>query len=122
MYALVDCNNFFVSCERALDATLEGKPVVVLSNNDGCVVSRSNEAKALGIPMGIPAFQYKKLFQEHDVKVFSAKFELYNFYSQQVSEIAKSYSPDFEIYSIDEFFLDLHGFKYIDIENYCVGI
>lgn len=103
MYALVDCNNFFVSCERTLDPTLENKPVVVLSNNDGCVVSRSREAKKLGIPMAAPAFKYKELFKQHDVNVFSAKFELYNFKSQRVIEIATSYvdKTDFEVYSID---------------------
>lgn len=122
MYGLVDCNNFFVSCERTLDPNLEEKPVVVLSNNDGCVVSRSNEAKALGIPMGAPAFQYRKLFEEHDVKVFSAKFELYNYYSQKVSEISKSYAPEYEIYSIDELFLDFHGFRFVNLESYCAEI
>ena len=122
MYALVDCNNFFVSCERTLDPDLEGKPVVVLSNNDGCVVSRSKEAKDLGIPMAAPAFKYKELFQKHDVKSFSAKFELYNYKSQQVINIAKSYVLDHEVYSIDELFLDLTGFKYIDIYAYCLKI
>lgn len=124
MYALLDCNNFFVSCERTLDSTLESKPVVVLSNNDGCVVSRSNEAKALGIPMGAPAFKYKDLFAEHGVKVFSAKFELYNFYSQKVMKIAKSFVPDnaYEVYSIDELFLDFHGFRYFDLNTYCRNI
>ena len=122
MYGLVDCNNFFVSCERTLDPNLEEKPVVVLSNNDGCVVSRSNEAKSLGIPMGAPAFQYRKLFEEHDVKVFSAKFELYNYYSQKVSEISKSYAPEYEIYSIDELFLDFHGFRFVNLESYCAEI
>ncbi|AYZ14611.1 DUF4113 domain-containing protein [Chryseobacterium arthrosphaerae] len=122
MYALVDCNNFFVSCERTLDSSLEGKPVVVLSNNDGCVVSRSKEAKDLGIPMAAPAFKYKELFQKHDVKSFSAKFELYNYKSQQVINIARSYVLDHEVYSIDELFLDLTGFKYIDIYEYCVRI
>ncbi|MGN7865411.1 Y-family DNA polymerase [Chryseobacterium sp. 22458] len=122
MYALVDCNNFFVSCERTLDSSLEGKPVVVLSNNDGCVVSRSKEAKDLGIPMAAPAFKYKELFQKHDVKSFSAKFELYNYKSQQVINIARSYVLDHEVYSIDELFLDLTGFKYIDINEYCVRI
>lgn len=122
MYALVDCNNFFVSCERTLDPDLEGKPVVVLSNNDGCVVSRSKEAKDLGIPMAAPAFKYKELFQKHDVKSFSAKFELYNYKSQQVINIAKSYVLDHEVYSIDELFLDLTGFKYIDIYEYCSKI
>ncbi|EJL75671.1 Y-family DNA polymerase [Chryseobacterium populi] len=123
MYALIDCNNFFVSCERTLDSSLENKPVVVLSNNDGCVVSRSMEAKALGIPMAAPAFKYKELFKKHDVKSFSAKFELYNFKSQQVIDVAKSYvDKDFEIYSIDELFLDLSSFKYINIYNYCTEI
>lgn len=122
MYALLDCNNFFVSCERALDPQLKNQPVVVLSNNDGCVVSRSNEAKALGIPMGAPAFKYKNLFAEHNVRVFSAKFELYNFYSQKVMSIAKSYVMDYEVYSIDELFLDFHGFKYINLLDYCTTI
>ena len=119
MYALVDCNNFFVSCERTLDKNLEDKPVVVLSNNDGCVISRSNEAKALGIPMGAPAFKYKDLFAKNNVQVFSAKFELYNYLSQQVSAIAKNYAPEYEIYSIDELFLDFHGFKYFNLQTYC---
>lgn len=122
MYALLDCNNFFVSCERTLDTTLENQPVVVLSNNDGCIVSRSNEAKELGIPMGAPAFKYKDLFVEHNVKVFSAKFELYNFRSQQVMEMAKSFVTDYEVYSIDELFLDFHGFKYFDLNEYCCHI
>ncbi|SIS86324.1 hypothetical protein [Chryseobacterium gambrini] len=103
MYALVDCNNFFVSCERTLDPKLENKPVVVLSNNDGCVVSRSKEAKDLGIPMAAPAFKYKELFKENDVQCFSAKFELYNFKSQRVIEISTAYvdKSDYEVYSID---------------------
>lgn len=124
MYALVDCNNFFVSCERTLDPTLENKPVVVLSNNDGCVVSRSREAQDLGIPMGAPAFKYKDLFKEHDVKSFSAKFEYYNYKSQQVIKIATSYVDrlDYEVYSIDELFLDLTSFKYVNIYDYCLEI
>lgn len=124
MYALVDCNNFFVSCERTLDPTLENKPVVVLSNNDGCVVSRSREAQDLGIPMGAPAFKYRDLFKEHDVKSFSAKFEYYNYKSQQVIKIATSYVDrlDYEVYSIDELFLDLTSFKYVNIYDYCLEI
>lgn len=124
MYALVDCNNFFVSCERTLNPDLENKPVVVLSNNDGCVVSRSKEAKDLGIPMAAPAFKYKDLFEKHKVHSFSAKFELYNFKSQQVIGVSKSYvgERDFEVYSIDELFLDLTSFKYINIHDYCVKI
>jgi DNA polymerase V len=122
MYALVDCNNFFVSCERALDEGLENQPVVVLSNNDGCVISRSDEAKALGIPMGAPAFKYKDLFEKNNVQVFSAKFELYNYLSQQISDIAKTYAIEHEIYSIDELFLDFHGFKYFNLQTYCAEL
>lgn len=122
MFALVDCNNFFVSCERALDPTLENTPIVVLSNNDGCVVSRSNEAKELGIPMGAPAFQYKDFFAQHQVKIFSAKFELYNYYSQKVMKIAQSYVLDYEVYSIDELFLDFYGFKYVNLFQYSCEI
>ena len=77
MFALVDCNNFYVSCERVFDPALNGKPVVVLSNNDGCAISRSNEAKKLGIPMGAPAFKYGKNFKENNVKIFSSNFPLY---------------------------------------------
>ena len=106
MFALLDCNNFFMSCERVLDPSLDDVPVVVLSNNDGCVVSRSNEAKDLGIPMGAPVFKYKDLFKNYGVTCLSAKFEFYNFKSQQVSSIAQKFSPNFEIYSIDELFLD----------------
>ena len=122
MFALLDCNNFFVSCERVLDPSLQEVPVVVLSNNDGCVVSRSNEAKALGIPMGAPVFKYRDLFEQHGVKCFSAKFEYYNFKSQQVSAIASEFSPNFEIYSIDELFLDFHGFKYFNLDEYSQNI
>ncbi|MEG2078220.1 DNA polymerase V [Chryseobacterium piscicola] len=124
MYALIDCNNFFVSCERTIDLSLEGKPVVVLSNNDGCVVSRSEEAKKLGIPMGAPVFKYKELFKKENVKSLSAKFELYNYKSQRVMEISTSYvdKSDFEIYSIDELFLDLTNFKYVDIYDYTLKI
>jgi len=113
-----------VSCERTLDSSLEDKPVVVLSNNDGCVVSRSKEAKDLGIPMAAPAFKYKELFKKHDVKCFSAKFELYNFKSQEVIRISRSYvgKNDYEVYSIDELFLDLRSFKYVDISEYCLKL
>lgn len=122
MYALVDCNNFFVSCERKLDKSLEDQPVVVLSNNDGCVISRSNEAKKLGIPMGAPAFKYQDIFRENNVRVFSAKFELYNYLSQEISSIVKSYAKEHEIYSIDELFLDFHGFKYFNLQEYCAEL
>lgn len=111
MYALVDCNNFYVSCERVFRPDLNGRPVVVLSNNDGCAIARSNEAKALGIPMGAPAFEYEELFKKHDVQVFSANFALYGDMSHRVMNIIGEFCPDLEIYSIDEAFLKLEGFN-----------
>lgn len=110
MYALVDCNNFYVSCERVFRPDLNGHPVVVLSNNDGCAISRSNEAKAIGIPMGAPAFEYEELFNQHKVKVFSANFALYGDMSQRVMNILSEFCPEQEIYSIDEAFLNFTGF------------
>ena len=107
MIALVDCNNFYASCERVFSPDLNGKPVVVLSNNDGCVIARSNEAKALGIPMGAPAFKYKQLVEAEGVKVFSTNFALYGDMSRRVMNILSEYSKDIEIYSIDEAFLEL---------------
>ena len=107
MYALIDSNNFFVSCERLFRPDLEGKPVVVLSSNDGCAISRSNEAKALGIPMGAPIFKYRELFQRHGVVAFSANFELYGDISERISSLLTSSTPRIEIYSVDEAFLDL---------------
>ena len=111
MYALIDCNNFYASCERLFNPTLNNRPVVVLSNNDGCVIARSNEAKRLGIPMGAPAFEYRYLFERHRVAVFSANFPLYGDISQRVMNILATYSPNQEIYSIDECFLDLSGIE-----------
>ncbi len=111
MFALVDCNNFYVSCERVFRPDLNGQPVVVLSNNDGCAIARSNEAKALGIPMGAPAFEYEELFKKHQVKVFSANFALYGDMSQRVMQLLSEYCDEMEIYSIDEAFLNLQGFN-----------
>ncbi len=108
MFALVDANNFYVSCERVFRPDLNGKPVVVLSNNDGCVISRSNEAKAF-IPMGAPAFQYEKIFREKGVYVFSSNFTLYGDMSTRMMNILGRHAPDMEIYSIDEAFLRLDG-------------
>ena len=105
MFALIDCNNFYVSCERVFNPKLNSKPVVVLSNNDGCAISRSNEAKSLGIPMGAPAFKYKKLFEKNNVKVFSSNFSLYGDMSSRVMSILSKFTPNIEIYSIDEAFL-----------------
>ena len=104
-FFLVDCNNFFVSCERLFDPSLIGKPVVVLSNNDGCVISRSNEAKALGIPMGAAAFECEAIFKKHKVRVFSSNFALYADMSARVMQTLAQLSSDIEIYSIDEAFL-----------------
>jgi DNA polymerase V len=118
MFALIDCNNFYASCERLFRPDLIGKPVVVLSNNDGCVIARSNEAKEVGIPMGAPAFEYEKIFIEKQVHVFSANFALYGDMSQRVMNVLADYSPDMEIYSIDEAFLKLKGFDQYDLQKY----
>jgi DNA polymerase V len=120
MFALIDCNNFYASCQRVFRPDLIGKPVVVLSNNDGCVIARSNEAKDLGIPMGAPAYQYDKLFKEKKVEVFSANFALYGDMSQRVMDLLSEYAPEIEIYSIDEAFLKLDGFDYFDLEKYAL--
>jgi DNA polymerase V len=119
MYALIDCNNFYASCERVFRPDLNGKPIVVLSNNDGCVIARSNEAKAIGIPMGAPAFQQKELFEKHHVHVFSANFALYGDMSNRVMSVIADHCTDMEIYSIDECFLDLSGFDRYDLKSYC---
>ena len=105
VYALVDCNNFFVSCERVFRPDWENKPVVVLSNNDGCVISRSNEVKALGVPMGAPYFQYKQLFIKEKVVIRSTNFQLYTNLSQRVASILSEFTEDQYIYSVDESFL-----------------
>ncbi|WP_372473797.1 Y-family DNA polymerase [Capnocytophaga sp. ARDL2] len=119
MFALIDCNNFYASCERVFRPELNGRPVVVLSNNDGCVIARSNEAKDLGILMGAPAFEYQKLFTQHSVEVFSANFALYGDMSNRVMSILSDYSPEMEIYSIDECFLKLKGFdQYFDLQKH----
>jgi len=122
MFALIDCNNFYVSCERVFNPKLNNRPVVVLSNNDGCAISRSNEAKALGIPMGAPAFKYEKIFKKHNVEVFSSNFTLYGDMSSRVMSILSKYTPNIEIYSIDEAFLKFEGFDNYDLESYCKKI
>ncbi len=118
MFALIDCNNFYASCERVFRPDLVGKPVVVLSNNDGCVIARSNEAKAVGIPMGAPLFEYEELLNKHKVEVFSANFALYGDMSQRVMSILEQYSPEMEIYSIDEAFLKFDGLEHLNLQNY----
>lgn len=106
-YALIDCNNFFVSCVRVFRPDLEGKPVVSLSSNDGCVVARSNEAKALGIPMGAPAFKWRQFFKDNNVAQVSGNFELYGDISRRITSILTTITPRIELYSVDESFLDL---------------
>jgi DNA polymerase V len=115
VFALVDCNNFYVSCERVFNPKLNGQPIVVLSNNDGCIVALSNEAKALGIGMGVPEFQIRPLLRAHHVQVFSSNYTLYGDLSQRVMETLEQFSPDLEIYSIDEAFLNLVGFEHRDL-------
>jgi DNA polymerase V len=118
MIALVDCNNFYVSCERVFSPKLEGKPVVVLSNNDACVVARSNEVKALGVNMGTPLFELRwsatgpsgpSLVYEQQIQVFSSNYALYGDLSRRVMEVLGQFTPEVEVYSIDEAFLGLAG-------------
>src|SRR6478609_345528 len=104
-FCLVDCNNFYVSCERVFNQKLQGKPVIVLSNNDGCVVARSNEAKELGIAMGVPVFQIDQLIKKYNVQVYSSNYELYGDMSSRVMNTLEELVPDVEVYSIDESFL-----------------
>ena len=118
VFALVDCNNFYVSCERVFNPKLDGKPVIVLSNNDGIVVARSNEAKALGIAMGVPAFQTRSLIRAHDVQVFSSNYALYGDLSRRVMDTLAQFSPHVEVYSIDEAFLSLSGFTGRNLTEY----
>lgn len=118
MFALVDCNNFYASCERVFRPDLQHKPIVVLSNNDGCIIARSNESKALGLPMGAPCYQYQELIKKHDIAVFSPNFALYGDMSQRVMTLLCEYSPEIEIYSIDEAFLKFDGFNLFDLQTY----
>ncbi len=111
MYGLADCNNFYVSCERVFNPSLNGVPVIVLSNNDGCVISRSQEAKSLGVKMGEPIFKIKKLIIKENIKVFSSNFALYGDMSSRVMNTLASVAPSIEVYSIDEAFINLEGIK-----------
>jgi DNA polymerase V len=122
VFALADCNNFYVSCERVFNPKLEGRPVVVLSNNDGCVVSRSNEAKALGIKMGAPVFELSGIIKKQGVGLFSSNYALYGDMSQRVMETLARFAEDIEIYSIDEAFLDLSGFGNENLTDYGLRI
>ena len=122
MFALADCNNFFASCERAFRPDLQGRPVIVLSNNDGCAIARSNEAKALGIRMGDPYFKIRHIVEKHNVAVFSGNMSLYGDMSQRVRWVLEEFAPAIEVYSIDEAFLDLRGLKGIDFDSYAKAI
>ena len=119
MIALADCNNFYVSCERVFNPSLKNKPVVVLSNNDGCIISRSDEAKKIGIKMGEPVFKIKDLISKHDVQLFSTNFALYGDMSSRVMSLLSQFSPSIEIYSVDEAFIDFSGInqRHIVAEN-----
>jgi len=111
LFALVDCNNFYVSCERVFQPSLQHRPVVVLSNNDGCIVARSNEAKDLRIPMGMPLFKANPLIKKHNVAVLSSNYTLYVDMSNRVMQTLSCFTPSMEIYSIDEAFLNLEGIQ-----------
>lgn len=117
MFALVDCNNFYASCERLFQPHLLGQPVVVLSNNDGCVIARSDEAKALGIVMGTPAYMSEALFRKNKVAVFSSNYTLYGDISKRVMKTVATFVPRMEVYSIDEAFLDMSDLTYTDLSK-----
>lgn len=121
VFALADCNNFYASCERVFQPQLNGKPVIVLSNNDGCVIARSNEAKALGIKMGAPYFQIERYAKQEGIAVFSSNYALYGDMSQRVMQILASFAPRSEVYSIDECFLDFTGLSH-NLTNYSLNI
>ncbi len=118
MFALVDCNNFYASCERVFNPNLEQKPIAILSNNDGCVISRSDEAKAIGLPMGAPIFKWESFCKAKGITVLSSNYPLYGDMSSRVMNILKQFTPDVEVYSIDESFLEFKGFKQYDLQDY----
>jgi DNA polymerase V len=122
MYALVDCNNFYCSCERVFNPKLEGRPMIVLSNNDGCAISRSEEAKALGIAMAAPAFIMNKLLDQHQVAVYSSNYTLYGDMSSRIMDSLSFFAPKMELYSIDEAFLDLGEMKKTDLRQLGIEI
>jgi len=122
IFALVDCNNFYASCERVFNPKLKSKPVVVLSNNDGCIVARSDEAKALGIKMGVPFFKIKDIIKKNNVAYFSSNYALYADMSQRVMDTLSKYTPGIEVYSIDEAFVSLQELTKEDLTSYCKKI
>lgn len=121
-FALADCNNFYVSCERVFNPALEKRPIIIFSNNDGCIISRSNEAKMLGIPMGAPVFKYRDLIRRGQVRCFSSNYALYGDMSQRVMDSLRRLCPDMEVYSIDEAFLKLDHFSHYDLNTYLLDI
>ena len=118
MYALVDCNNFYASCERTFNLNLRYKPIAILSNNDGCVISRSDEAKAIGLPMGAPIFKWESFCKANNIQVFSSNYPLYGDMSARVMKILEQFTPDVEVYSIDEAFLEFKGFENYNFDDY----
>jgi Nucleotidyltransferase/DNA polymerase involved in DNA repair len=122
VYGLANCNNFYVSCERVFNPKLEGVPVGVLSNNDGCFVARSAELKALGVKMGQPLFEVRDLVRSHNVRVLSSNYALYGDLSARVTDCLRGFTPRLEVYSIDESFLDLSGFDGRDLRAYAANI
>jgi DNA polymerase V len=118
IFALVDANNFYASCEKLFDPKLAGVPVVVLSNNDGCVVARSAESKALGVKMGVPWFKLREESQKAGIVALSSNYALYADISDRITEVLRGFSPDVEVYSIDESFLDFTGFRHLGLEPY----
>ncbi len=122
MYALIDCNNFYASCERVFNPSLQGKPVAILSNNDGCIIAMSDEAKALNLPFGAPFFKWESFCKANNITVLSSNYSLYGDMSARVMNILAQFSPDIEVYSIDESFLLLKGFENYNLEEYATEI
>ena len=122
MFVLVDCNNFYASCERVFNPNLQNKPIAILSNNDGCVISRSDEAKALNLPMGAPIFKWEGFCKANNIKVFSSNYPLYGDMSNRVMKILEQFTPDVEVYSIDEAFLELKGYDNYNFKDYATQI
>lgn len=122
MYALVDCNNFYASCERVFNPNLQKKPVAILSNNDGCVISMSDEAKHIGLPFGAPIFKWESFCKQNNISVLSSNYPLYGDMSTRVMNILSQFTPDIEVYSVDEAFLQFKGFQKYDFTKYAVQI
>jgi DNA polymerase V len=121
-FALLDCNNFYASCEIVFNPKLKDKPLVILSNNDGCAVSRSYAAKALGVKMGAPWFQLQQQFKKDEVLALSSNYALYADMSNRVMSLIRAYTPNYEVYSIDEVFLSLDGFAPLSLSRYCANL